>query len=118
MDVPTRSSRGFNPAAWASVVVGLAALAVWPAAIAVDRYSDRVGLVQALIGAIPVSLFLAFSSILLARRARKRIQVTIGRVGGIRTARLGRAVAITAVCATITGALAVGFFGLLQLFAR
>jgi hypothetical protein len=118
LDVPTRSSRGFNPAAWASVVVGLAALAVWPAAIAADRYSDRVGLVHALIAAIPVSLFLAFLSILLARRARKRIQVTIGRVGGVRTARLGRAVAITAVCATITGALAVGFFGLLQLFAR
>lgn len=118
MDVPTRSSRGFNPAAWASVVVGLAALAVWPAAIAVDRYSDRVGLVQALIGAVPVSLFLALVSILLARRARRRIQVTIGRVGGIRTARVGRAVALTAVCATITGGLAVGFFGLLQLFAR
>jgi hypothetical protein len=54
----------------------------------------------------------------MARRARWQIQRTIGRIGGIRTAGFGRFVGLTGVCAAVTGGLALGFFGLLQLFAR
>jgi hypothetical protein len=98
-------------------VLGLAALAAWPAAVGVARYSKRIGLVEALIGALPAGLLLGLLALLLARRARWRIQRTIGRVGGVRTARFGRFVGLTGICAGITGGLALGFFGLLQLFA-
>jgi hypothetical protein len=118
LDVPTRSSNAPNAAAWASVLFGLAALAVWPAAVAVARYSKRIGLVEALIVALPAGLLLALLAVLMARRARWRIQRTIGRVGGLRTAGFGRFVGLTGVCAAVTGGLALGFFGLLQLFAR
>jgi hypothetical protein len=99
-------------------VLGLAALAAWPAAVGVARYSKRVGLVEALLGALPTGLLLGLLAVLLARRARWRIQRTIGRVGGLRTARFGRFLGLTGVCAAVTGGLALGFFGLLQLFAR
>jgi NhaP-type Na+/H+ or K+/H+ antiporter len=97
--------------------VGLLGILAWPAAVGASRYSDRVDLIQALIGAVLVGIVFGFGAILLARRARRRIQRTIGRSGGARTAAIGRAVGLLAICAAITGALALGFFGLLQLFA-
>jgi len=118
LDVPTRSSRGPNPAAGASVLLGLAALAAWPAAIGAARYTDRVGLVTALLGALPLGLALGSVALYLARRARLRIQRTIGRSRGIRTAGFGRLLGILGICAALTGGLALGFYGLLQLFAR
>jgi hypothetical protein len=99
-------------------VLGLAALAAWPAAVGLARYSGRIGLVEALLGALPVGLVLGFLAVLAARRARWRTQRTIGRIGGIRTAGFGRFLGLTGVCAAVTGGLALGFFGLLQLFAR
>jgi hypothetical protein len=100
------------------VLIGLAALAAWPAAVGTARYSERIGLIEALVGAVPAGLLLALLAIYLARLARRRIQRTIGRSRGGRTAGFGRVLGVAGICAALTGALALGFFGLLQLFAR
>jgi hypothetical protein len=118
LDVPTRSNRAANPAAVASVLFGVAALAAWPAAVGVARYSRRVDLVWALVGAVGAGLVLALLALLLGRRAYWRIQRTLGRSRGRRAARAGRLLGAAGVCVAITGALALGFFGLLELFAR
>ena len=97
---------------------GLVAIAAWPAALGVHRYSDRFSLIQALVGAVPVSFLVGVGAILLARRARTRIQRTVGRSGGRRAAMIGRALGLAGICVAITGGLALGFFGLLELFAR
>ena len=68
-------------------------------------------------GSVVVGLLLGFSAILLARRARERVQITLGRAGGERTARIGQAVGTLGVLVAVTGALALGFYGLLTLFA-
>ena len=68
-------------------------------------------------GSVVVGLLLGFSAILLARRARERVQITLGRAGGERTARIGQAAGTLGVLVAATGALALGFYGLLTLFA-
>jgi hypothetical protein len=98
-------------------VFGLAALAAWPAAVGLARYSHRVGLVEGLLGAMPVGFALAVLAVFCARRARRRVQRTIGRSRGVRTAAFGRLLGLTGMCGAITGGLALGFYGLLQLFA-
>nr|MBA3364910.1 hypothetical protein [Actinomycetota bacterium] len=46
-----------------------------------------------------------------------QVQLTLGRVGGSRVAWTGRALGLLAVYLAVTAALAVGFYGLLELFA-
>ena len=67
-------------------------------------------------GSVAVGLLLGFSAILLARRARERVQITLGRAGGERVARIGQAVGSLGVLVAATAALALGFYGL-HLFA-
>lgn len=87
-----------------------------PAGVALARESERVTLRLATIS-IAVALLLGWFAILLARRARERIVLTLGRAGGASTARIGRLLGITGVLLATTAALAVGFWGLLTLFA-
>ena len=88
-----------------------------PAGVGVARYSERVDLVVAVIGAVAATALLAIAAIVLARRAQERVQRTLGRSRGHRTAQVGRLLGIGGVCVALTGALALGFFGLLELFA-
>ena len=87
-----------------------------PAGVARARESERVTLRLATIS-IAAALLLGWFAILLARRARERIVLTLGRVGGASTARIGRLLGIVGVLFATTAALAVGFWGLLTLFA-
>jgi hypothetical protein len=80
------------------------------------RETERVTLVDA-IGSIPIALLLGWAAVVLARRARERIQITLGRAGGEGAARIGRILGVAAVLLAATAALAVGFWGLLTLFA-
>jgi hypothetical protein len=98
-------------------VVGLAAVASLPAGVGVSWYSERVDLVYAVAGAAAAGGLLGVASILFARHAYWRIQRTVGRSGRARAARVGRALGVLGVCVAITGGLALGFFGLLELFA-
>ena len=87
-----------------------------PAGVVLARETQRVTLRLATIS-IAVALALGWFAIILARRARERIELTLGRAGGAGLARAGRLVGILGVLLAITAALAVGFWGLLTLFA-
>src|ERR1700694_4505797 len=78
-----------NRAAGWSLVLGLLALAAIPVAAAITGWRSDLRLVHAGF-AIPVAAVLAIASIFLARRARRRLERTIERAGGARTARIGR----------------------------
>jgi hypothetical protein len=120
--VRTRSSSSTlppvgNPRASASVLVGLLALAAVPAGIALSWYSSRVTLLNSAAGSVPAAALLGLYAVVLARRGREQVERTLGRSGGEVTARVGRALGVLGVCAAVTAALAVGFYGLLTLFA-
>jgi hypothetical protein len=87
-----------------------------PAGVALARETKQVTLVDAT-GSIAVALLLGWFAIVLARRAREHIQLTLGRAGGEGAARIGRLLGVVAVLLGATAALAVGFWGLLSLFA-
>ena len=64
-------------------------MAAIPVAILVTEQRDNLRLLHAGV-AVPVAFVLGFVGIRLARRARRRLDRTIGRAGGAVTARLGR----------------------------
>jgi hypothetical protein len=112
MASPTRSNRQRNSAAGWAVLAGLLGVAAVPAAIAASHWAPfellRAGF------AIPAALVLGFVALRLARRARRRTERTIGRVGGEGATRLGRALGMLAIYIGVTGALAVGIYALLN----
>jgi hypothetical protein len=106
---PTRSS---NPTAAAALLAGLLAVAALPVAIALAQVSPRVKLTQAAAGA-PVAALLGGVALLLARRARRRAERTLGRAGGEGVARAGRVLGVLGLCLAASAAIAIGFYGLL-----
>ncbi len=105
-----------NRSAGAAVVAGVLSLATMPVAIAVTRWSQAYELLDAAL-AIPLAAALGGVAVALCRRARARIQQTLGRAGGERAASLGRALGAAGFLAAVTAALAVGVYGLLELVA-
>jgi len=98
------------------VVLGLLAVVAIPAAIAASEQVKSVELLHAA-SAVPVAGVVGLAAIGLARRARQQVQLTLGRVGGARVAWTGRTLGLLGVYLAVTAALAVGFYGLLELFA-
>ncbi len=89
----------------------LAAIAV-PVGVVFSRWVGNVSLLDASL-AIPVAVVLGLVAVLLARRARSASEWTLGRVGGLRAARLGSLLGAVALCLALTAALALGIYGLL-----
>src|SRR5436190_5848254 len=114
MASPTRSS---NPRAVVSAIVGALAVLAVPAGVVLSWYSKPVTLVNSAYGSIPVGLLLGVSGVVLARRAREQSLWTLGRSGGEGAARAGRLLSVLGLCTALTAGLAVGFYGLLTLFA-
>ncbi len=108
--------RARNGHAWASVIVGMLAVAVCPFAIASSEIFDEITLVQSCASAI-VAAVLGLVAIGLARRGTETVQRTLGRSGGGGTARIGKALGVIALWIAATVGLAVGFYWLLTLFA-
>jgi hypothetical protein len=106
-----------NPRAVASVLVGLLAVVAVPAGVALSWYSRPVTLINSAYGSIPVGLLLGVSGVVLARRGREQSLWMLGRSGGEGAARAGRLLSLLGLCMALTAALAVGFYGLLTLFA-
>lgn len=106
-----------NPAAVASVVFGLLAVLAIPAGVVVSYYSVTVTLLQSSSSA-GLAIIFGLYAILLARRGRWTIARTIGRSGGVRTARAGKLLGWLGLCMGISAGLAVGFYGLLTIFAK
>jgi hypothetical protein len=107
---PTRSSKpARNGRAGASLLLGFLAAAALPAAIALAELEHRYDLLQA--GwAVPVALVLGLAAVLLSRRARVRVERTLGRVGGERTARVGRTLGVLGIMLGLSGAISVGIY--------
>lgn len=87
-----------------------------PAGIVLARETELVTLLNSA-GSAAVALLLGFIAIVLSRRAREHVQITLERAGGKGAARVGRVLGILGVLVGATVALAVGFYGLLALFA-
>jgi hypothetical protein len=112
MDLP----RARNTRATASIVVGIAAVAIVPAAIVASRFFDELTLVRACASAA-LAAALGLFAIALARRGRETAQRTLGRSGGESAARVGRWLGVIALWLAATTGLALAFYGLLTLFA-
>jgi hypothetical protein len=111
MDI-TRTNRQRNGRAALAVVLGLLSLATVPAAVAYTHYAN-LELLKAEY-AVPVGFVLGIAALWLAKRARRQSERTIGRVGGARTARLGRILGGLGVYVALTAALSVGVYELLN----
>ena len=97
------------------MLLALLGLAVPVTGFAAARQLERVSLVQAT-AATCASALLGAAAIALARKARRNIERTLGRIGGEATARAGRLLGLISLCLGLTAGLALGFYGLLNLF--
>jgi hypothetical protein len=88
-----------------------------PVAVLLTRWSGSYDLLHAAL-AIPLGLVLAVAALVTARSARRVEERTLGRVGGRRAARVGRALGILGLALAATAALAVGVYGLLEYTGR
>ena len=95
---------------------GILSILAVPAGVLAARELRSVTLIDSS-GSIAVAALLGWAAIVLARRARERVQITLGRAGGEGAARAGRALGIVGLIVAGTSALALGFWGLLSLFA-
>ena len=95
---------------------GILSILAVPAGVLAARELRSVTLINSS-GSVAVAALLGWAAIVLARRARERVQITLGRAGGEGAARAGRALGILGLLVAGTSALALGFWGLLSLFA-
>ncbi|MFL5931815.1 MAG: hypothetical protein ACJ75P_11200 [Gaiellaceae bacterium] len=96
------------------MLVALLSLATLPAAVVVSRASEEVTLVEAGVVAVPVAAVLGLVALWLARRARRRADRTVDRVGGRGTARAGKLLGGLGLYLAATAALALGVYALLS----
>jgi hypothetical protein len=112
MSALTASSRA---RAWLALMLGLAGLAVLPAAIEVARRSKRIGLLDAGY-AIPLAFLLALVALVMARRARRNLKWLQIRDGGTAVATVAVLVGALTLCLSLAAALSIGFYGLLVVY--
>jgi len=87
-----------------------------PVAISFARRSDELSLLHA-VYLFPVPILLGLLAVQQARRARERVARTLGRAGGVRQARWGRAFGVLGIAIGVTAGLALGFYALLAGFS-
>lgn len=98
-----------------ALFLGIAGLAVLPAAIEVARRSKRVGLLDAAYG-IPLAFVLALVAVVMARRARRNLRWLQLREGGTAIATLAIFVGALTLCLSLAAALSVGFYELVVVY--
>jgi hypothetical protein len=101
-----------NARAVVALLVGLVAAATMPVAILATRYSGSYELLHAGF-AIPVAVVLGGVAIGLSRGALRHDDMRLGRAGGRRTARLGRALGVLGIALAATCAVALAVYGIL-----
>jgi hypothetical protein len=87
-----------------SLVLGLLATAAIPVSIVVTEAHQDLRLLHAGF-AVPLAFVLGVAGIQLAKRARKRLERTIGRAGGVVPARMGRVFSWIGVYFALIGAI-------------
>jgi hypothetical protein len=85
-------------------VLGLLATAAIPVAILVTEQREDLRLLHAGV-AVPVAFVLGVAGIRLARRARRRLERTLGRAGGVVPARIGQVLSWLGVYLALIGAI-------------
>jgi hypothetical protein len=103
-----------RPAAVLAALLGLLALVAVPAAGLLSAYTTQVSLLRAVYVAVPVACVAGLCSVAAYRRSRSRLDRSVRRrgVGAVRAARF---LAFAGLYVAVTGALALGFYGLLHL---
>ena len=105
--------RSSNRSAVAAAVLGALAILTLPVAVAAAQRSAQLELLRTLYVAVPVDLVLALAAVSLARRARldraRQVQPR-----GVKLGRLARVLAYIGLYAAVTGALALGVYGILR----
>jgi hypothetical protein len=118
--VRTESSNGArrrrNRAARASLLFGLLGVAIVPATIAFAEWHEELEIVHAGF-AVPVAFLCSTLAVWLARRARRGLERSLGRIGGERTARAGRGLGWLGVYIALTAAVALGVYAYLEYVA-
>lgn len=99
------------------MLVGLAAVLAIPAGVVLQYYSATVTLVESTSSA-GLAIIFGLGAIALSRHGRWVLARTLGRAGGGGSARAGRLLGWLGLCMGISTGLAVGFYGLLTVFAK
>jgi hypothetical protein len=97
----------------AAILLGLLAVAALPGAVAAAQYLQGVSLLQALYGGVPVAAVLGLAAVFAARRARFARSRSL-RQDGTWLVRWARGLAFLGAYAGLTGALALGVYGVLR----
>jgi hypothetical protein len=105
-----------NARARGSLALGVLAVLALPVAIVVARRTAAVTLLDA-VYSFPLPIVLGALAIQQARRARERVERTLGRAGGLRQARWGRRLGVVGIAIGVAGGLALGFYALLAGFS-
>lgn len=105
--------RSSSRTATLAAILGALAILALPVAVVAAQVSSQLDLLHTLYVAVPVDLALALAAVSLARRARldRARQVT---PRGVKLGRLARVLAYIGLYAAVTGALALGVYGLLR----
>lgn len=98
------------------MLVGLLGVATLPAAVGLSELLQTVELLDAA-AAIPLGAAFGIAALVLARAARRRIERTLGRIGGVVPARIGRVLGVLGICLAIAGAIAVASYYALSAWA-
>jgi hypothetical protein len=109
--IDSNGGRPRNRAAPVSVLLGLLSLTAIPVAAAITSSRDDLRLVHAGFS-VPVAAALAISAILLSRRARRRLERTLGRAGGAKTARAGQILGWLAFYVAVIASISLGVYAL------
>ena len=105
-----------NKEARLAAALGAVAVLVIPAAVAAAAFTTRVQLLPAVYVAVPVAFVTGLLAVAVYRRARAELERSVRRVSE-RPVRIARFLALAGLYLAVTGALALGFYGLLHVTA-
>jgi hypothetical protein len=105
-----------NKEARLAAALGAVAMLVIPAAVAAAAFTTRVQLLPAVYVAVPVAFVTGLLAVAVYRRARAELERSVRRVSE-RPVRIARFLALAGLYLAVTGALALGFYGLLHVTA-
>jgi hypothetical protein len=106
---------GSREARLAAALGAVAVLAI-PAAVAAAAFTTKVQLLPAVYVAVPVAFVAGLAGFAVYRRARAELERSVRRVSE-RPVRIARFLALAGLYLAVTGALALGFYGLLHVTA-
>jgi hypothetical protein len=110
-DLASNGTKPRNRAAVFSLILGLLAVAVIPVTILVTDVREDLRLLHAGV-AVPVAFVLGVAGIRLAKKARTRLERTLGRAGGAVPARVGRVLSWIGVYLALIGAISLGVYAI------